>query len=285
MNLRCRKAAPSPAGRPIVSARALLLVVICALGALSGVGQPAYAQDAPAKTSAPETKTPETKTPEKKAPEKKTPPAKSSAGQGPAGMSAEQVAERVQQFYKKTDDYHADFKQTYEDVAAGDKKISQGKVYFKKPGKMRWDYYTKGGKTRDKVLVSDGSSFWIYEYEFKQVFKKCLADSQLPTSLKFLMGQGDLLKEFNASFARNSSAERPVLDLIPKVPTAKYTRLVFALNPTTFQVRQTTIFDPYGNTNKIEFIDAQINKNLPDSGFDFKPPRDARLLNPQQKCD
>lgn len=275
MNLPLHKAAPSHAARQRLSARVfLLLVVICGLSALSGVSQLAYAQDAPGPA------------PQKAAAaDKKAAPAKASGGQGPAGMSADAVAERVQQFYKKTDDYHADFKQTYEDVAAGDKKISQGKVYFKKPGKMRWDYYNKGAKSRDKVLVSDGSSFWIYEYEFKQVFKKCLADSQLPTSLKFLMGQGDLLKEFNASFGRSSTPERPVLDLIPKVPTSKYTRLVFELNPTTFQVRQTTIFDPYGNTNKIEFIDAQINKNLPDSGFDFKPPKDARLLNPQQKCD
>lgn len=202
----------------------------------------------------------------------------------PGGMSAEDVAERIQKFYKKTADYQAQFTQTYTDVAAGDKKHSQGRVYFKKPGKMRWDYYAKGGKNREKVLVSDGSSFWIYEYEFKQVFKQCLADSQLPTSLKFLMGQGDLIKEFDVSFAKNSSAKKPVLNLVPKVPTSKYTRLVFELDPESFQVRQTTIYDPYGNTNQIRFSAPKLNKNLPDSGFDFKPPKDARLLNPQEKC-
>jgi outer membrane lipoprotein carrier protein len=208
-----------------------------------------------------------------------------SEGHGPAGMSADDVARRVQKFYKKTSDYHARFEQTYTDVAAGAEKTSQGRVYFKKPGKMRWDYYADDGKGRTKVLVSDGASFWIYEYEFKQVFKKCLADSQLPTSLKFLMGQGDLIKEFNISFADESTAEKPVLNLVPKVPTSKYERLVFELNPKTFQVEQTTIYDPYGNTNRIEFSNAKINKNLPDSGFEFKPPKSARLLNPQKKCE
>ncbi|QDG49843.1 outer membrane lipoprotein carrier protein LolA [Persicimonas caeni] len=210
--------------------------------------------------------------------------AKETKGEGPADMSAEDVAKRVQKFYKKTKDYHAHFQQTYTDVAAGSKKKSQGRVYFKKPGKMRWDYYKDDGKGRKKVLVSDGESFWIYEYEFKQVFKKCLASSQLPTSLKFLMGQGNLLKEFNVSFADSSTAKAPVLELVPKEPTSKYTKLVFELDPKTFQVEQTTIYDPYGNTNQIEFNKAKINKNLPDSGFNFKVPKGARVLNPQKKC-
>lgn len=206
-------------------------------------------------------------------------------GSGPAEMTANEVAQRVQNFYKKTADYSANFKQTYTDIAAGAAKTSKGRVYFKKPGKMRWDYYNDSGKGRDKVLVSDGASFWIYEYEFKQAFKKCLADSQLPTSLKFLMGQGELLEEFNISYDATSTAKKPVLNLVPKVPTSKYTRLVFTLDPSSFQVEQTTIFDPYGNTNRIDFVQAKINQNLPDSGFDFEPPKDARLLNPQKKCD
>jgi len=217
--------------------------------------------------------------------EKAAKEAKASKGSGPAEMSANDVAERIQGFYKETADYNANFKQTYTDIAAGATKTSKGRVYFKKPGKMRWDYYNPSGKGRSKVLVSDGASFWIYEYEFKQAFKKCLADSQLPTSLKFLMGQGDLIKEFNISFADKSTAKKPVLNLVPKVPTSKYTRLVFELDAKTFQVKKTTIFDPYGNTNQIEFANAKINKNLPDSGFTFEPPKDARLLNPQKKCD
>jgi outer membrane lipoprotein carrier protein len=247
----------TPRSRKLLVALAALLV--CAAGGLLSAGQPAYAQD------------------------KKGEQAKE-AGQGPAEMSPDEVAKRVQKFYKKTKDYHAGFEQTYTDAAAGEKKKSTGKVYFKKPGKMRWDYFKDDGNGRKKVLVSDGANFWIYEYEFKQVFKKCLGESQLPTSLKFLMGQGELLKEFNASFAASSTADEPVLEMIPKEPTSKYTKLIFELDPKTFQVNQTTIYDPYGNSNEIRFSKAKINKNLPDSGFDFEPPKGARLLNPQKSC-
>ena len=204
----------------------------------------------------------------------------------PGDMSAEDVAKRIQKFYKKTEDFQSDFKQIYTDVAAGEKKKNWGKVYFKKPGKMRWDYYNSDelGK-RKKTLVSDGKVFWVYELEFQQVFKQCLADSKLPTSLKFLMGQGDLLKDFDVSFSDDSTEKNPELVLEPKEPTPKYKKVHFQVDPETFQVDKTTVFDPYGNTNEIHFQSTKLNKNLPDSGFEFEPPKGARLLNPQKDCE
>ena len=200
-----------------------------------------------------------------------------------ATPTAQDAAKRIQQFYAQTKDYQAKFTQTYHDLAAGSKKVNHGTVYFKKPGKMRWDYMKTGG-TPDKLYVSDGSSFWVYEYDFKQVFKQCLKDSQLPTSLSFLMGEGDLLKEFDIEHTKASTAAKPQLKLTPKEPTPNYKELRFTLDPQTYQVIRTEIYDPYGNKNEIEFQKVQVNKNLPDKGFDFKVPKGARVLNPQQKC-
>lgn len=203
-----------------------------------------------------------------------------SATEAPA---ADEAARRVQAFYAQTKDYQAKFTQTYHDVAAGDKKVNTGQVYFKKPGKMRWDY-AKADGARDKIYVSDGTSFWVYEYDFKQVFKQCLKDSQLPTSLSFLMGTGDLLKEFDVEFTDKSTAKVPQLRLTPKSPTPSYKELRFTLDPETYQVMRTVIYDPYGNMNEINFSKVEVNKNLPDSGFDFKVPKGARVLNPQENC-
>lgn len=213
-------------------------------------------------------------------------PATGLAAEGPEGMSAEDVAERVQRFYSATEDFQAAFLQTYTDVAAGEVKRSRGRVYFKKPGKMRWDYYSSSDASRrDRVLVSDGSVFWVYEFEFQQVFKQCLEDSQLPTTLRFLMGEGDLLQDFDVTFARGSTAETPRLELTPKIPTSHYRKIYFELDSETFQVSKTTIFDPYGNSNEIDFRNTRVNRNLPDSGFVFQTPEGARLLNPQKQCE
>jgi outer membrane lipoprotein carrier protein len=212
------------------------------------------------------------------------------AQSGPAAkaMPAQQVVARMQALYKSTSDFQAKFQQTYTDVAAGDAKKSVGRVYYKSEGKMRWDYYKlegkKAAKRPHKKLVSDGNAFWIYEREFKQVFKQCLTDSKLPTSLRFLMGQGNLAKEFNITLTKNSTPALPELKLVPKVPTSQYKELRFVVDGETFQVLKTTIYDPYGNTNEIVFKDVKLNTNLPDKGFEFKQPKGARLLNPQKEC-
>lgn len=204
-----------------------------------------------------------------------------------AQADATQVATRMQEFYNKTKTFQASFKQTYTDIAAGEAKVSFGRVYLKKPGKMRWDYYQKddaGKAVLKKTMVSDGKAFWIYELEFQQVFKECMADSKLPTSVSFLMGDGDLLESFDVTLGPKSTKARPELKLVPKKPTSKYRELRFIVDGETYQVLKTTIYDPYGNTNEIVFDKVSFNKNLPDKGFAFKPPKGARELNPQKTC-
>ena len=200
--------------------------------------------------------------------------------------SAQVLTERVQHFYRQTEDFQAAFIQRYTDIAAGETMRSRGRVYFKKPGMMRWDYYdARDDNRRDRVLVSDGSMFWIYEFEYQQVFRQCLEDSQLPTTLRFLMGEGDLAEEFDVELAENSTRRRPVLELTPKEPTSHYRMLRFVLDPQTYQVVQTTVYDPYGNTNQIEFHNTRVNRNIQASSFQFTVPEGARELNPNKRCD
>lgn len=203
-----------------------------------------------------------------------------------APATAEEYTKRMQSFYNSTKDFQASFKQVYTDVAAGDKDESFGRVYFKRPGRLRFDYFkkVKGKVVPQKVLVSDGKVFWVYEKAFQQVLKQCLKDSKLPTTMRFLMGQGDLSKDFNVTLAKGSKPGLPALRLVPKKPTSKYKELRFILDPKTFQVVKTTVYDPYGNTNELFFKKILLNKNIQDKSFEFKPPANARQLNKDKSC-
>lgn len=201
--------------------------------------------------------------------------------------NADEVARKMQAFYDKTKDFQASFKQVYTDQAAGESKTSVGNVYIKKPGMMRWDYYQAGKDKKyalHKSMIADGKAFWIYELEFQQVFKECLSNSKLPTSVSFLMGEGDLLESFDATLTDWSTDKRPVLKLVPKKPTSKYKELRFVLDGGTYQVLKTTIYDPYGNTNEIVFSKVKFNGNLDAKKFQFTPPKSARQLNPEKSC-
>jgi len=193
---------------------------------------------------------------------------------------AAEVTDKVQAFYQDIADYQSNFAQVYTDVAAGEETRTSGKVFFKKPGKMRWDYYEDkaGVASVKKVLVSDGKEFNIYEAEFSQYYRQCLTESQLPTAISFLMGRGDLKTEFNSKLMALGADKELMLELTPKKSSGKYKKIVFTVDRSSYAVTQTTVYDPYGNTNQITFLRPSINKRLPDSGFVFPPPKGSRIL-------
>ncbi len=194
-------------------------------------------------------------------------------------LNAEALTDKVQKFYTEMKDFQARFEQIYTDQAAGKETSSGGRVFFKKPGKMRWDYLTADKKLQ-KVLVSNGADFTIYEAEHNQFYRQSLGDSKLPTALRFLMGDGDIKVEFNAALKPKSNNGDLRLELTPKKDEGKYKKLVFVVDPATYSVKETIVYDPYGNTNRIVFHKPLLNKSLPDSGFDFSPPKDATQLGP-----
>lgn len=202
------------------------------------------------------------------------------AAQDKTTPTATEVTDKIQNFYRTTEDYQASFTQIWTDVAAGDSKESGGRVFFKKPGKMRWDYLGKKGEKVElrKVLVSDGAVFTIYEPEFNQYFKQCLKESQLPTALSFLMGEGELTRDFTPKLLPSKKPGVHTVELTPKDTQGTYKKLVFIVDATTFEVQEAQIYDPYGNINRLVFSRAKVNKKLPDSGFVFAPPKTAKVV-------
>ncbi len=187
------------------------------------------------------------------------------------------VVDAIQKLYEDTQDYQASFDQVYKNKLMDETRKSSGKVYIKQPGKMRWEY-TKPNK---KLFVSDGKTLWVYEEEAHQVYKQPLTDSELPTAIAFLMGEGDLKKEFDYKLVENEKAKAKgllVLELVPKKPTTQYKKLLFMVVAMSHQVERTIIVDSSGNTNSMRFSKVKTNKGVKDSKFTFSMPKGATLV-------
>lgn len=204
-------------------------------------------------------------------------------GKDPAGPekapTAAEVVESIQAFYESTLDFQASFSQVYKNKLYDEEKKSTGKVYLKRPGKMRWEYK----KPTEKLFVSDGKTLWVYEAEPNQVFKQDLASSDLPTAISFLMGEGDLEKDFTYKLVPNEKAKQKgmiVLELVPVVPSTQYKKLLFMVDDETFEVKRTIVIDQAGNTNSMRFEKVKTNQGIPDKKFDFKMPKGATLVTP-----
>lgn len=199
--------------------------------------------------------------------------------------SAKATIKKVELANAQIQTYSARFTQTYIDIAAGSSKTILGSVYLKKPDRIRWiSMDTKNPKVADKEYISDGVSFWSYEHALNQVLTNCTKDYEIMPHLKLLMGLGDFLKTFNVTFADKNTKAKPLLKLIPKKKTSLYKEVRFTLNPKTFHIVKTEIFDPYGNSTEYAFSQVRINKKLPNTGFALKMSKSMRRLNPKKKC-
>ena len=184
------------------------------------------------------------------------------------------VVEKIQATYRSMKTITADFTQTYTYAVYQRTQTSKGKVFLKSPGRMRWDYKSP----TPKVFVADGTTLWVYEPTKNQAYKRPLTDSQLPVAIRFLMGEGNLLKEFVPVFESADNAQITVR-LTPREATNKYKQLTLVIDRSSHMVRETTITDPVNNTNRVQFANAVLNRQLPDSGFKFVPPEGVNILH------
>jgi outer membrane lipoprotein carrier protein len=191
-----------------------------------------------------------------------------------AAPTANEVVDKVQQFYANIQHVTASFRQEVTNDMIGTTKSSDGTVWIMKPGKMRWDYLEKHKDAVEvkKSFISNGASLWVVEHDNKQVVKKNLQQDLMPVAISFLYGKGDLKTEFNAEIDKASklgSGSEIVLKLTPKKPSAQYKSLFLVVNPTDFHVSQSEIVDSSNNTNRIHFFMPDFTKAVKDSWFEF----------------
>jgi outer membrane lipoprotein carrier protein len=200
------------------------------------------------------------------------------------GDAARAVALTVQAFYDQTREVHAAFHQTYVHKLYKRTDRSAGRVVFKKPGMMRWDYDKPAGK----VIASNGSKIAIFEPgedgEPGQLVEQPIKAAQLPQALAFLMGTGRLEDDFTFALLdkqREGFPSGDVLELRPKQPTPHFERLLFYVEGQAAVrglVRRLLIIDANGNRNRFDFSALKFNTGTQPSSFTFTPPAGTRRV-------
>ncbi len=210
-----------------------------------------------------------------------------------AAGSADEAVGKVQAFYNSTKSFTANFTQTVTNQTFNKlkPKVSRGRVYILKPGKMRFDYknltYKSVGDPKvDKSFISDGKHLWAVMNKSKQYYKSDLANSALPTAVSFLMGTGDLRKDFHVVFEKAGKFGGPddlVLLLTPKSPSARYKKLWLVIDKSNYSVKESIVLNSKNDTNSIRFGAVKINSGKLRPGhflFNAKANKDYRLVTP-----
>ncbi len=104
-----------------------------------------------------------------------------------------EVRRALERHYNTTSTFEADFVQRY--TLGAQTLVESGRVYFQKPGLMRWEYSVP----QEKLFFTDGKYAYLYVPEERQVRRQSLKKAQeWQAAFALLLGRVDLGRLFTA---------------------------------------------------------------------------------------
>ena len=193
-----------------------------------------------------------------------------------------EVVKQLQTRYEKTKDLQADFTQKTTIEGFERPVTSSGKVYIKKPGRLRWNYLDPS--VEDIYVNRDNVKVYVPEHKQVLVGKLTqMAASKAP--LELLQGAAKLEESFDIEptpgKGRGVGGIR-LLTLLPKSREGEagrsLQRIVLEVFPKTYFIRTISLYEVSGNVANFEFSSLQSNVGLSDALFDLKLPADVEVV-------
>ncbi len=189
--------------------------------------------------------------------------------------AAAATLDAVQRHYDEVRDFRADFVQTSFTAALGEETVARGTVQMKRPGRMRWEY----APPDSRVILVDRESIRLYDPEARQLQIASLAGSRLsPTALDFLLGEGVLAEQFEASPAQPEERAELGLELRPHGDQS-FESLELWVDPESHQLRESVVVDLFKNRTSLRFEGIVENGGVPDAAFEFEPPEGTSVID------
>jgi outer membrane lipoprotein carrier protein len=182
------------------------------------------------------------------------------------------LLDALQQHYQETSSFSARFAEEITPVGAPARR-RDGIVYFRKPGRMRWEFETP----TKELVVSDGSTVYSYDPDLNQVVETPLRQAlRAPGATEFLLGAGNLKTDFDAS-AVTPLPDDGLVHLLLK-PKKGGDGIEIGLDPKTCDIRSLHIKDQIGNLTAIRFSNINKQAKFDEGKFEFKVPEGADVV-------
>lgn len=199
-------------------------------------------------------------------------------GAAQAGDPVKDLVKKVEARYQKTTDLTAEFTQTTSVRGFASAIKSAGRVYLKRPGKLRWDYLEP---TLEQIFV-DNDKVQFYIPEHKQVLNGQLSkmtNSQAP--LQLLQGIGRLDEHYLVAMTpggAKGTGGLPLLSLTLPEGGPDQPRIVVEVDAATHFLRRVELHDVNGNVSTFTFSAMKANTGLKDALFVFTVPKGVEVI-------
>lgn len=180
-----------------------------------------------------------------------------------AAQAATSDLDRVVAALRSISTMKADFVQTDRNGQA-----LRGVMTLKRPGKIRFDY----GKNADFLVISNGKSLYVIDYEVAQVERWPIGNSPLGA----LFDPDKDVKRFGKLMPTSNKDVISVQVRDPKKPEFGMITLIFTRNaaaPGGLQLAYWVALDAQNNRTRVELSNQRYGVAVADSTFTFKDPR------------
>jgi outer membrane lipoprotein carrier protein len=174
------------------------------------------------------------------------------------------AAARLTAAIASLDGFRAEFRQTVTDANGEQTEAAEGRVALARPGRFRWDY-----RTPPQLIVSDGTTVWLYDEDLAQVTVRGAAETLSGTPALLLAGQSDLAAEFAITDGGQADG-LAWTRLRPKDAQADFSELSVGI--AVGELRRMTLVDRLGQTTRLDFSRIERNPRFEPGTFTFVPP-------------
>jgi outer membrane lipoprotein carrier protein len=179
--------------------------------------------------------------------------------------------DRFKTFVRGTQSARGEFEQKVYDRSGKSTQESKGSFVFQRPGLFRWLY----AKPVDQVIVGDGERVWIHDRDLNQVTVRKLSRALGSTPAALLAGSADVEKAFDMSEAGSKDGIE-WLEATPREAEAGFARVRIGFDAN--GLRAMELFDHFGQTTHLRFLNLARNPKVDPSEFRFQPPKGADVL-------
>ena len=184
----------------------------------------------------------------------------------------ETLLNRLQKHYQQTNSFSAKFQEKIT-PAGGTKREREGTVYYRKPGRMRWEFEGQD----NEIIVSDGQQLYSYQPDLNQVIETPLDQAFRSSSVAaFVLGIGNIQRDFEASVPAKPPADG--LKHVALKPKNGGDTIEMGLDPATLDLRTLRLTDALGDLTELTFTDLKSSTPLDDKLFAFVPPAGADIV-------
>lgn len=195
-------------------------------------------------------------------------------------QSSPSIIQQIETNLQSYQSLQARFEQIYTPIIVSEPSKESGRLYYLKPGLMRWEY---SGQEKRIYLIKD-KILWEYLPEEKQLIIYDLSAQEFnQTLLNLLSGQINIEKDYQISFIDSSSSSRIKINLIPRAEESEYEAIEIEIDGKTLLLRQISFTDLTGNRTEFRFNEIKINRPLKMELFQLEVPENTEIIDYRQK--